>query len=247
MVGICSLCKKEKKLIRSHIIPEGFYTKTYDEYRRARYASKSREILKYMQKGYWEHLLCKQCDGDIIGSYDKYAIEVIRDKKHIKEQSYVNLLKWDNLDYNRFKLFHLSVLWRAHLSKENCRAINLTEEQAEQLRQYILSGKAPDEYEYPLYGLSLFDAFSNVNQCDEIITFGNCYQRLEAPDSKMFVFIYGGIAWHYIVPCAKHDDILQSLFLKKSKSFILEKQNLRDFPPFFHVFNSILMVGKSKK
>ncbi len=244
MVGVCQLCKKKLELIRSHIIPEGFYKNLYDEKSRAWYASKSRDTKRKIQKGYREYLLCKNCDGNIIGKYDKYAIEVIRDKKHIKEKEYINAFKWDGLDYNLFKLFHLSVLWRAHIANDNTRGVTLNEEQANEIREYILSGTAPDKLDYPILGMYLIDTYNN-EVCNEIISFGNCYECIGMTDSKTFVFIFGGIAWHYVSSNnAQLNEIEKENILMRSTSFRLQKQNIRDFKPFQDLLSSVSMISR---
>lgn len=248
--GICPLCNKEEQLIKSHIIPEGFYSNMYDSKRTAIYASKSRKKVKVVQKGTREFLLCQKCDGEIIGKYDKYAIEVIRDKRHIKEKEYSNCVIWDNLDYDKFKLFHLSVLWRANLAKENAKGVELSEENSNKIREYILSGKAPESYDYPVFGFELIDPLNNYENCNEIVTYGNKYEMLCISTSETYsdtyVFIYGGIAWNYIVSKVKEDVFLERVALKKHGRILLQKENIRSFQPFIDVYDSIKMIGDKR-
>ena len=246
MKGICHLCNEEKLLVESHIIPEGFYKNIYDDKHRAWYASKFRNTKKIMQKGYREYLLCKNCDGEIIGKYDKYAIEVIRDKKHIKETDYINALKWDGLDYELFKLFHLSVLWRAHISTETTRAVNLNTEETNEIKKYILSGTAPDELNYPIIGMSLVDPINNI-ECDEIITFGNRYHCIGLTSAETYIFVFGGFAWHYIISNAQLSETTKSNILRNSTSFRLQKENIREYKPIIDLLPSIGLVPENKR
>lgn len=245
--GVCELCKEKKDLINSHIIPEGFYSKMYNSKGNMTYASKLRNRKKYIQNGLKEFLLCKHCDGVIIGKYDKYAIEVIRDRKNVNEKEYSNCLLWSDLDYDKFKLFHLSVLWRAHIAKDNFKGVNLPEEVANEIRGYILSGKAPEEYNYPVFGLYLVDYEGNHKEFDGIVTSGNEYRLLNAPNTKTYAFIYNGIAWNYVISNVKHDEFFERLSLKEEGNIILQKQNIYEYRPFCDLHDSIKFAIEDKK
>jgi hypothetical protein len=57
-----------------------------------------------------------------------------------------------NVDYNRFKLFHLAILWRAHESSlHEFRHVQLGET-AEVLREALESGIAPKPSDFPIAG-----------------------------------------------------------------------------------------------
>lgn len=245
--GICALCKEEKDLVNSHIIPERFYSKMYNSKGNMTYASKLREKKKPIQNGLKEFLLCKRCDGVVIGEYDKYAIEVIRDRKHVKEQKYSNCLLWSDLDYNKFKLFHLSVLWRAHIAKKFFKGVNLSEEVANEIRGYILSGEAPDEYDYPVFGLYLVDYEGNHEGFDEIVTVGNEYILLNAPYTKTYAFIYHGIAWNYVISKVEHDEFFKRVSLREDGNIILQKENIYEYRPFCDLHDSIKLAIEDKK
>lgn len=191
--------------------------------------------------------MCKECDGNIIGKYDKYAIEVIRDKRYIYKEEYSNCLTWDNLDYDKFKLFHLSILWRVDLSEKNARGVNLSKEQSNEIREYILSGKAPDSYNYPICGLYLIDPKNNYENCNEIVTYENKYELLNIYDSEVYVFIYGGIAWNYRVFNVEDNDFLKRVSLKESGKILLQKENIRTYKPFHDIYDSVIMAENYKK
>ncbi|HYE11115.1 MAG TPA: hypothetical protein VEF53_13125, partial [Patescibacteria group bacterium] len=124
------------------------------------------------------------------------------------------------------------------------KGVNLSTEIANQLRKIILSGIAPVENEFPVYGCKLIDPIKSAN-CDEIVTNGNCYTRLEEPNIQVYIFIFGGFAWMYIVPKSNEDDPQKDIFLKPSGDIILPKENIRDFQPFKDIYASILQVASS--
>ena len=113
----CPLCGLTKEIINSHILPEGFYRNIYDK-DRAIFISKNRSVKKKIQQGFKQRLLCENCDRNIIGPYDKYAIETIRDKKHINLSTGMGVEIWQGFDAQKIKKFFLSLIFKAHLSKE---------------------------------------------------------------------------------------------------------------------------------
>lgn len=243
----CPLCNEEKKIVNSHIIPEGFYKKLYDKNKTAMYASKTRKKVKPIQKGEREYLLCEKCDNEIIGKLDKYAIEVIRDKKYIEIEEYSNCIIWDKIDYNKFKLFHLSVLWRASISKTKCKAVNLSNEQSNEIRECILSGKAPSSDKYQIFGLYLIDPENDYENCDGMVTYGNRYEVENIPNSEVYVFIYGGIAWNYVVSNSNNNDFFERVGLKEIGNILLQKEDIRRFKPFYDIYGSVIMAANYKR
>lgn len=124
----CQLCSKKEKLCYSHIIPEFFYKPLYTDKHKflAIPSNKERNIPK-LQKGFREYLLCRKCE-DQINKYETYsksflssifsskgspfAYKRIKDIAHPSSEA----LMYDNIDYKKFKLFLLSILWRASIS-----------------------------------------------------------------------------------------------------------------------------------
>jgi len=171
---LCKLCLKDKKLQRkSHIIPQfyykevkkdgGYYLKidkyTYREY------TKGKTSTKHYTGEYDSNILCRKCDKDIIGQkYDDYASKVLqvvngesKKFKSIKIESYTNkndisgkLTK--NIDYTKFKLFLLSVLWRASISKRPFfHEVKLGKKHEQILREMIYNGYPKEQEDYPCF------------------------------------------------------------------------------------------------
>ncbi|MEK4529900.1 hypothetical protein NST38_31340 [Paenibacillus sp. FSL H8-0104] len=240
MLQQCRLCSEYKILINSHIVPEGFYKKIYDDKRRVYFSSESRGTFITMQKGQREKLLCKECDSDVIGNkYDKYGIEVIRDDLH--KETYVDKEKiiWTGLDYNRLKIFLLSVLWRAHIAQNFHGGITLDESTAAIIVESIKSGQAPAESVIPIVGVVLMDPDDDNLRCDEFITNGRVYKRPGLIHSMAYIIMFGGYAWTFIVPKSEENDRHKGFFLKEHGSMILVKVNIHDFRPFTDLMENI--------
>lgn len=236
----CRLCGEEKKLIKSHIVPEGFYKKMYDDKRRLFLASQSRDSFTFMQKGQREELLCKECDSNIIGNeYDKYGIEVIRDCLQIETFTDSKKEIWVGLDYNKFKIFLLSVLWRAHIARKFYRGITLDENIESMIVESIKNGQAPKENVIPIVGISLVNPQDSNDKCDGIITNGNTYKREGQFNSKTYIIIFGGYAWTFIVPSAEKNDPQEIFFLKECGFMHFPKISIYDFAPLTDLMKSI--------
>lgn len=76
-----------------------------------------------MQQGFWDNsILCKECDNHI-GKYDTYA-KAFLNRNYLSQikvgQSSTNkqcsYIKINNFNYNKLKLFFISILWRASIS-----------------------------------------------------------------------------------------------------------------------------------
>lgn len=113
--GACRLCLKQSVLRNSHILPEFLYTDIYDENHRGVIVSNKKD--KVFQKGVREYLLCQECETKF-SRYEKYAKKVIENIPKFSHDTSKRLFCSDNINYAYFKLFQLSILWRASISTE---------------------------------------------------------------------------------------------------------------------------------
>jgi hypothetical protein len=67
------------------------------------------------QKGFRERLLCQQCET-LLSRWESYAKEVIFDTEAQFVSMHGNHIRLGNIDYHRFKLYLLSLIWRMGLS-----------------------------------------------------------------------------------------------------------------------------------
>ena len=119
----CKFCNEEKKLIKAHAIPESFFRPLRDGNTPPKLVTNKTGV--YPKKSpigiYDTTILCRDCE-DQFGPWDDYAQLLLLQKfqnadklKHNgKEVGYKVL----SFDYNKLKLFFISVLWRAHASSQ---------------------------------------------------------------------------------------------------------------------------------
>lgn len=114
---------------------------------------------KFISTGIYERdVLCQKCDNEILGKLESYASRAFYRKyfanddllKSFNERDQVNLFKSitiESIEYTRFKLFLLSILWRAHISKHPFfKDIDLGK-YADKIRMMILTNEPGGEEE----------------------------------------------------------------------------------------------------
>lgn len=156
----CRLCKKEKKLIKAHTIPEAFF----------RLLRKGETPPKLMTNiagihpkkspigVYDTEILCRECE-DKFESWDDYGIRLLINEldtfKPIKDGSEIVAYYQDKYDYEKLKLFFISILWRASVSTQSFYSKVHLGPWEEIAKEHILNKNPGNEYEFSTV-LSLF-------------------------------------------------------------------------------------------
>jgi len=149
----CRLCLEHRKLIKAHIIPESFFLPL-------RSGKKVPEIhsnieCEYPKKTpigiYDTSILCSKCDK-AIGVWDNYAQQLLLkdfgEDLAVYHGSKKVAYTIDAFDYDKLKLFFISVLWRASISDQYFyKRVNLGAYESV-LREMILSNNpgAPEDF-----------------------------------------------------------------------------------------------------
>jgi hypothetical protein len=143
------MCQGNKKLVKSHIIPEFMYKPLYDEKHRFDMIDFSqKKKRKFMQKGIREKLLCKKCEG-ILSPLEKYANGIFNGGIELRMEKENDRMIIEGLDYIKFKLFIISILWRASISNlDFFSKVKLKTNQENKLKEMILNNDPGELYEY---------------------------------------------------------------------------------------------------
>ena len=159
MVGMCRLCREKKKLCKkSHIIPNFMYQALFDEKNRI-HLIKS-EVGKIKQSGFRQsgefdsHILCYSCDNETLGKLDHYASLVLYDgyPKISENREHRDGMKYRycaGIDYSQFKLFLLSILFRASIGNRPLFNEVQLGPHEDRIRQMLLNGEPGEQLEYP--------------------------------------------------------------------------------------------------
>lgn len=147
-VGNCKLCQQEKTLSRSHIIPEFMHLDLYDEKNRFLMVESDPDAgERYMQKGEREFLLCDTCESQL-AKYETYSAPIVKSLLNLEAESTSDSYIVKDVDYQIFKLFQMSLIWRASVASiVMFRDVSLDFHE-DSLRSMILSEDpgSPDDY-----------------------------------------------------------------------------------------------------
>ena len=206
MNGICKLCGKEKKLCsQSHIIPNFMYNDLFDHDNRMNEIQSKKGTIHRKgthQTGEFDkHILCQTCDNDTIGKLDRYASLILYDgyPKILEQQISLGGLRYTNctdLDYTQFKLFLLSILWRASISSRPFFSeVHLGPHEG-RIRQMLLESDPSEQLEYPC----LIMTYLNLNDFPVDIVSQPSLSRVDG--GYIYKFLIGGMI--YIFYVSKH-------------------------------------------
>lgn len=142
----CNLCHTFSDLRHSHILPEFFYLTIYDKKHRAIVDSSDKTSkMRIEQKGIREYLLCERCEQRF-SKYELFAAPIIKLIPELINEGTNHILEIPHIDYKIFKLFHMSLLWRASISNNFMFSkVNLGNDE-ERLRRMLLD-ENPGEVE----------------------------------------------------------------------------------------------------
>ncbi len=160
----CKLCLKNKKLIKAHIIPKSFYKPLMEDKeiplivtdKVGMYRSKMRIGV------YDSELVCEECER-IFTSWDNYANEFFNQK--LLDENFIifenkNIAyNFGKCDYKKLKLFFLSMLWRASVSKERMFTRVKLGKYEERIKKIMLNNLEEDSDEFSLAIIK----FDNMN------------------------------------------------------------------------------------
>jgi len=160
----CKLCLEEKPLLKkSHIIPEFMYNGFYDKnHRMLKVSMQDMTIFSKPRTGeYDSDILCRECDNVRIGKLESYAKTIIyggseglsesqipRGENRVDQEG-TEVTYFENLDYKKFKLFLLSVLWRASVLRRDIFSLINLGSHEEVMRKMIYSGDPKKVNDYP--------------------------------------------------------------------------------------------------
>jgi len=121
---ICKGCGKEKKLIKAHVIPESFFVSLRNDQTPPRLITDISGV--YPKKApigvYDKRILCSDCE-DRFQEFDNYGQNLLlkQENSHIELKNAGRVVGYqvNNVDYKLLKLFFVSILWRASISKHD--------------------------------------------------------------------------------------------------------------------------------
>lgn len=213
-MAICKLCLKDRKLIgKSHIIPDFMYNGLFDDKHKMFYfkpfkVANKKDFVKRPSSGEYEGgILCEKCDNGLIGSFETYARDILYstqlkpeqrlllEKQKTKEGIVINHFK--NIDYQKFKIFLLSILWRASISSRpffNQVSLGANEQL---IRKMIYEGNPGNINDYPIF---ITTYLNDKTQASDLIS-----QPRKVQNDKQTTYIssIGGLLYDFYIETKK--------------------------------------------
>lgn len=207
----CRLCKQNNSLMKSHIFPEWLYTPLYDENHRFFVLSTNENKRRGTRpKGIYGKLLCSECEQQF-SKWEGYARAVFYgDDRRIRREDYGKTFVLSGLRYTPFKLFQMSLIWRASIAnRPEIPRINLGPH-GERLRRMLLEERPGETYQYAAILMSLPKSQDQIMR--ELIYPPELLPR-KIDGHTGYRAVLGGVFWLFVVSNHSADLRDKDLFL----------------------------------
>lgn len=219
---ICRLCHGVKSLRSSHIIPEFLYSSMYDEKHRFHiFSTTHRQMNRLAQKGVREKLLCEDCEQKL-SKWESYASQFLNGGTAIVAEQEGSQWHLSELDYKSFRLFQLSILWRASISTLDFFSNISLGKHEEKIRRLLLSSDPGLSWQYGCVMCSLVGDGGVVT--DLMIQ----PDRLKLCGQTAYRFIFGGFMWIYLASNHTPPKLIKSAFLSPAGKMTMLVKNIEN-------------------
>lgn len=238
IMGTCKLCLQERELKNSHIIPEFIYTPLYDDKHCFHILSNLRaKGPAKLQQGIREHLLCSDCEI-ALSKYERYVSLILSGQSKVKSNRDGKLVTLEGLDYKQFRLFGLSVLWRASASSlQMFEQVKLGPHE-ETLRQMILAADPGKPNQYPF----MLAPVMHQNEVQTDLIMQPTWTRAEGHYGYRFVF--GGLAWVFLVSSHKPPFVIANAAISEEGRTIMLISDIENMPFITNFVKELVESGK---
>lgn len=166
-------------------------------------------------------MLCWDCEQKL-SPYEKYNREILYGGMEIVGSRKGNRIELIGLDYQRVRLFHLSLLWRMSIASHRFwREVDLGPHE-QRVREMILREDSGEPYDYGVYCIApLFDG--------HLLT-----DFILQPDFKrnhrgrFYRVVLGGFLFMFYVSAVRVEETGEQLFVQKDGSWIIPVMNAWD-------------------
>lgn len=208
--NLCKLCLQLKELRESHILSEYEYKPLYDVKHRFYRLSSKKIKPGILQKGLREKLLCNECER-LRSECERYVSLLMNGGIELGYEPFSGGVKVTNIDYNKFKLHQLFLLWITSISSlPEFSAIKLHHDIEEQLRLELLSKDPGHPHEYACIVCALIT--KNKGPIHQIILPPSLIEKEGAQWAR---FVIGGLVWTYCTSINLPNGIPDDLFISR--------------------------------
>jgi hypothetical protein len=192
-MNICALCNRESSLEESHILPNFLYSAIFEE----GYGVEldiARKTEGRRRSGYSEPLLCRECEARFSKLETYFADVWQHPTKRIRPEAIEEgTLEITGFEYRRFKLFHLSLIFRMGVSNLAPFSNIRLGPRLERLRSMLLDEDPGEPDEFALFGSALRDPQTGGWQ-DGIV---HAPRAAKIGGQRIYTVLFAGARWHY--------------------------------------------------
>lgn len=218
---VCRLCGLPKPLRWSHIIPEFLYQLLYDD-KHSFWALTTRpqDRSRAEQNGFREYLLCEDCEGRI-NVYEQYADRAFNGDAGLRFTPNGQVSVASGLDYKLFKLFQMSILWRASVASHPFFSNVALGPREEELRSLLWADDpgAPAQFSCMMWAIKLGDRPAALMIPPE---------RIRIDHRTHYFFVFGGFAWAFLASRSTEGRMWDDAILQRSGSIPIGFKTVTD-------------------
>lgn len=187
--------------------------------------SRDRDGFRKWQTGAWEYLLCEGCEDRLNRLCERDFERTWYQRQVLPNRPRGSEVVLRELDVFRFRLFHLSILWRASISRrsELFHEIRLEPRHQESIRQMLWRGHGDcfPTFTFTANCLTVGgDVFHCISDGQRLTSLGN---------STRYAMMYAGCLWIFYIGDEVPPAIIQPWTLQRDGTMRVTVQTLGDF------------------
>jgi hypothetical protein len=232
------LCASDARIVESHIVPEFLYEPLYDEkHRFFEISLDPGQRDKIKQKGLREPLLCELCEQRL-SVFEGYARQLFRGGIQITVIADGEHLRLSGIDYPKLKLFQISILWRAGVSRLPAFAQVDLGPHEPRLRQMLSLGDPGPASEYGC----VMSAAMHGRELLQGLVVPPTHATVDG--QKAYRFVFGGLIFVYLVSSSQPPQVLTPAFAQPDGTALLRKQQVTEMKYLMSAFQELSQQGK---
>jgi hypothetical protein len=194
---------------------------------------------RYIQKGFREKLLCADCEGLLANRYEAYFAKLWYIQKPLPPSTNLARIELGGIDYSLFKLFHLSILWRASVSSLGPFARVQLGPHSERIRTMLLNEDPGLPSEYQILGAIVL--FPGTREVLEGVISSPTAHRYQG--RRIYTFLFGGCVWNYVEGSRPIQSLAQAA-LSPTGTMIMLVRDLSRIKPLDSFFRDHLSLSR---
>ena len=191
----CRLCHKDRMLRESHVIPKFLYLELKNSKRQIMgVTGLGNKGWEPVQDGAKEHLFCEDCEQHLNRELETPFRKFWQETSPLPDPWADDSPRQLKVDYNRFKLFHLSILFRASLCTLPMFSEVSLGPHEENIRKLVLNLDLTEAHMYPVAGYAIVH-----HKTRELIKMVSKPQAFKLGGRRCYGIMYGGAEWWFCV------------------------------------------------